>query len=96
LGAVLSWQAFSVGQSSSSPATQTTVGETQSASDGSAQVSPSAHPEATAVEIPTAAQIEAAGKQAASQKPDASAGSTPPKPASATGAAANSPVKARV
>ncbi len=90
LGAVLSWQAFSVGQSSSSPATQTTVGETQSASDGSAQVSPSAHPEATAVEIPTAAQIEAAGKQAASQKPDASAGSTPPKPASATGAAANS------
>jgi hypothetical protein len=90
LAAVLSWQAFSVGQSSSSPATQTTVGETQSASDGSAQVSPSAHPEATAVEIPTAAQIEAAGKQAASQKPDASAGSTPPKPASATGAAANS------
>ncbi len=68
---ILSLPVLSSGQSSPPPATAATANGAQSASPGDAQVSPSAHPDATPVELPTAAQIEAAAKQAASADPDA-------------------------
>ncbi len=75
LAVVLSWETLSVAQNSASPATPAAPVATQDAPASGAQVSPSAHPDATSIEIPTAAQIEAAGKQAASEAPDPSAGS---------------------
>jgi hypothetical protein len=95
LAAVLSWQTLSAAQSSPSLATPPAPAETQGASPSGAQVSPSAHPDATPIEIPTATQIEAAG-QAASDAPEVSAtspatkpASPTPQPASSAGTAAN-------
>ena len=85
---MISLQALSAAQSPSAVTPDATSTETQSAPAGSAQVSPSAHPDATTIEIPTAAQIEAAGKQPAAEKPDASAGS-PEAPGAAPHAAAS-------
>lgn len=90
LAAVLSLQALSAGQSSPSPATPVPATETQAASPSGVQVSPSAHPDATSVEIPTPAQIKAAGKQAASEAPKANASSPPPASKTATATATNS------
>jgi hypothetical protein len=81
---------LSAAQSPSAVAPTATSTETQSAPESGAQVSSSAHPDATPIEIPTAAQIEAAGKQASSETPDASAGSAAPKPAAAPATAASS------
>ncbi|MGC2111099.1 MAG: M48 family metallopeptidase [Candidatus Korobacteraceae bacterium] len=83
---------FTVAQSSASPATQSGAREAQAASPTDAQVSPSAHPDAIPIEVPTATQIEAAAAQAKApepEDPDASAAPKVPAPAAATAAAAN-------
>ena len=85
LAAALFFAAFSAAQtapaSASAPAPSD---QSQSASSNGATLSPSAHPDATSVGIPTAAQIEAAGAHNESDEPDPSAGSPAPKLAAAT------------
>ncbi len=96
LAAILSLPGFGFAQNSPSSATPAPANASQSNAPGEAQVSPAAHPDATPVEIPTAAQIEAAGKQASSADPDttasaATANPTPPaaKPEATAPATAN-------
>jgi predicted Zn-dependent protease len=96
--AIVAWclQGFGAAQAASaSPSTQATTQEHPASTD-EGKLSPSAHPEATSVGIPTAAQIEAAGSRDASAAPEASATApTPtvaakPAPVVAAGAPANS------
>jgi predicted Zn-dependent protease len=67
----------------------------QPVSSSQATLSPSAHPDATSVEIPTAAQIEAAAASPEiPSKPDPSAGSPAPKPSTATATKTGGPAPA--
>jgi Zn-dependent protease with chaperone function len=91
LGVALCMPAFSAAQTSSTSAPAaadqpqaTASDQSQPASSNPDGLSPSSHPEATSVGIPTAAQIEAAGAHNAQDEPDPSAGS--PAPTATTGA----------
>jgi peptidase M48-like protein len=84
LAAALCLASFSSAQTT--PA-NTPANLSQPVSSSQETLSPAAHPDATSIEIPTAAQIEAAASPDTSSKPDPSAGSPAPKPSTATATA---------
>ena len=74
---------------SQQPASGDAKAQSQQPSSNDATLSPAAHPDATSIGIPTAAQVAAAGANSPAEEPsDPSAGSPAPRPDAATATAA--------